>query len=47
MNSCVRKHKNVKARAQGLIVSYPTIHYSAMLHYVPSAIWLGKSRNYK
>jgi len=28
------------------IVGYPMIHYSAMLPYVPWAIWLGKSRNH-
>jgi len=27
-------------------VGYTTIDYSAMLHYVPWAIWIGKSRNH-
>jgi len=26
-----------------IIVGYPTVHYSAMLRYVPWSIWLGKS----
>jgi len=31
----------------GAIDAYPTIHYSAMLRYVPWAIWSGKSRNHE
>jgi len=40
--------RNLKAQSFHIrIVDYPTVHYSAMLRYVPWAIWLGKSRNHE
>jgi len=35
----------IKASPHICIVGYPKIHYSAILRYVPWAIWLGISRN--
>ena len=39
--------KNLSQGNAFVIVGYPTIHYSAMLRYVPWAIWLGKSLNHE